>query len=93
MLVVVNSLFYWWRKPVVSSDPIDKLNSQYTHYCSVDVVFIQNVILVPMVIIVDHDVIHVSTGYNPTTCLIIQTVKHNESVHRRFSSGNNHFEL
>ena len=63
MFVVVSSLFYWWRKPVVSSDPIDKLNSQYTHYCSVDVVFIQNVILVPMVIIVDHDVIHVSTGY------------------------------
>jgi hypothetical protein len=63
MFVVVNSLFYWWRKPVVSSDPKDRLNSQYTHYCSLDVVFIQNVILVPMVIIVDHDVIHVSTGY------------------------------
>ena len=63
MFVVVNSLFYWWRKPVVSSDLKDRLNSKYTHYCSVDVVFIQNVILVPMVIIVDHDVIHVSTGY------------------------------
>ena len=63
MLVVVNSLFYWWRKPVVSSNPIDKLNSQNTHYYSVDVVFIQNVILVHLVLIVDHDAIHVSTGY------------------------------
>ena len=48
-------LFYWWQKPVV--------NSQYTHYCSVDVVFIQNVVLVHLVLIVDHGVIHVSTGY------------------------------